>query len=193
MNWKRFGWCWNTFNIDHVKTCVWSMSVTEHLLSWNIFTIIRKSVWVPETPVGAIQYLFRSSIDALVFKYCQISKQNAISKPVLKYCLKDGLKHWSSIFSLCGTISKHFWTGCWNIFSLCCVKMLISKHFGTKSIEIFSAYLWIISKHVGLGHWNILSPIPSETKHLGLSQPVLCENAYIRTCGIKKLWNIPSQ
>ena len=47
--------------------------------------------------------------------------------------------------------------GCWNIFSLCCVKMLISKHFGTKSIEIFSAYLWIISKHLGLGHWNILS------------------------------------
>lgn len=171
--------------LEHV--CYWTSAVLKHIHHYQ------KSVWVPETPVGAIQYLFRSSIDALVFKYCQISKQNAISKPVLKYCLKDGLKHWSSIFSLCGTISKHFWTGRWNIFSLCCVKMLISKHFGTKSIEIFSAYLWIISKHLGLGHWNILSPIPSETKHLGLSQPVLCENAYIRTCGIKKLWNIPSQ
>ena len=76
MNWKRFGWCWNTFNIDHVKTCVWSMSVTEHLLSWNISTIIRnlfgcqRPQWVQ---------LFRGSIDALVFKYCQIGKQNAIS------------------------------------------------------------------------------------------------------------------
>lgn len=96
------------------------------------------------------------------------------------------------VYSACVGLYQNIF-GCWNIFSLCCVKMLISKHFGTKSIEIFSAYLWIISKHLGLGHWNILSPIPSETKHLGLSQPVLCENAYIRTCGIKKLWNIPSQ
>jgi len=107
MNWKRFGWCWNTFNIcenlclEHV--CYWTSAVLKHIHHYQ------KSVWVPETPVGAIQYLFRSSIDALVFKYCQISKQNAISKPVLKYCLKDGLKHLSSIFSLCGTISKHLW------------------------------------------------------------------------------------
>jgi len=54
------------------KTCVWSMSVTEHLLSWNISTIIRnlfgcqRPQWVQ---------LFRGRIDALVFKYCQIGKQ----------------------------------------------------------------------------------------------------------------------
>lgn len=96
------GWSWNTFNMGicawntsitehlllskwierdlggaetlstYVKTCVWNMSVTEHLLSWNISTIIRnlfgcqRPQWVQ---------LFRGSIDALVFKYCQIGKQ----------------------------------------------------------------------------------------------------------------------
>lgn len=73
MNWKRFGWCWNTFNIcenlclEHV--CYWTSAVLKHIYHYQ------KSVWVPETPVGAIQYLFRGSIDALVFKYCQIGKQ----------------------------------------------------------------------------------------------------------------------
>lgn len=73
MNWKRFGWCWNTFNIcenlclEHV--CYWTSAVLKHIYYYQ------KSVWVPETPVGAIQYLFRGSIDALVFKYCQIGKQ----------------------------------------------------------------------------------------------------------------------
>ena len=73
MIWKRFGWCWNTFNIcenlclEHV--CYWTSAVLKHIYHYQ------KSVWVPETPVGAIQYLFRGSIDALVFKYCQIGKQ----------------------------------------------------------------------------------------------------------------------
>ena len=124
------------------------MSVTEHLLKHIYY--YQKSVWVPETPVGAIQYLFRSSIDALVLKYCQISKRNAISEPVLKYCLKDGLKHLSSKFSLCGTISKHFRV--LKYFQPVLYENAHIKTFGAKSIEIFSAYLWIISKHVGLGH-----------------------------------------
>ena len=53
--------------LEHV--CYWTSAVLKHIYYYQ------KSVWVPETPVGAIQYLFRGSIDALVFKYCQIRKQ----------------------------------------------------------------------------------------------------------------------
>ena len=53
--------------LEHV--CYWTSAVLKHIYYYQ------KSVWVPETPVGAIQYLFRGSIDALVFKYCQIGKQ----------------------------------------------------------------------------------------------------------------------
>lgn len=170
------GWSWNTFNMGicawntsitehlllskwierdlggaetlstYVKTCVWSMSVTEHLLSWNISTIIRnlfgcqRPQWVQ---------LFRGSIDALVFKYCQIGKQNAISNAQILF------ERWIETFNYSARV---IWK---NI-----------KTFRGWGTEIFSALFHLKQN---------------------LSQPVLCENAYIRTCGMKKHWNIPSQ
>ena len=157
------GWSWNTFNMGicawntsitehlllskwdlggaetlstYVKTCVWNMSVTEHLLSWNISTIIRnlfgcqRPQWVQ---------LFRGSIDALVFKYCQIGKQNDISNAQILF------ERWIETFNYSapvwsGRISKRLGAGglkyskpvlyedahiktfgakCWNILSLC--------------------------------------------------------------------------
>ena len=154
------GWSWNTFNMGicawntsitehlllskwdlggaetlstYVKTCVWNMSVTEHLLSWNISTIIRnlfgcqRPQWVQ---------LFRGSIDALVFKYCQIGKQNAISNAQILFERWIETFNYSAVWS--GRISKRLGLGHWNILSLCYMKMLISNIFGAKCWNILS-------------------------------------------------------
>ena len=131
----RFGWCWNTFNIcenlclEHV--CYWTSAVLKHIYHYQ------KSVWVPETPVGAIQYLFRGSIDALVLKHCQIGKQKCCIQ-CSNIVWKDGLKHSTIQPVWSGRISKRLGLGHWNILSLCYMKMLISNIFGAKCWNILS-------------------------------------------------------